>query len=167
MGDVADQRPRRVPGQLRIGIQGNDIFDRDEDGRVADPLGKRRSTIASQQRIELFQFAALALIAHPHAFIRVPYPRPVKQIKNARSVIPISRVKSFDGRTGKREQVLVARLRLLGRVVKIRQQGKKQVGVPIAEIAYFQGLRQIGNVLRLAQQGRHHNHRPMIGRNTL
>ncbi len=54
---------------------------------------------------------------------------------------------------------------MLGCVAKIRQQGKEQIGVAIAEIADLHGFEQIVDVLRPCQQGGDDHHGAMAVRN--
>ena len=84
VSEVADQGACRVARQLRVGIQGDDVLDRGEDGLIADDVRKRRLRLAPEPGVELLQLAALALIPHPHPLERIPHPRPVKQIEDAR-----------------------------------------------------------------------------------
>ena len=65
------------------------------------------------------------------------------------------------------EQRVIIRQRLLGRVTEIRQQGKEQIGIAIAEIADLQGFEQVIDLLRPAQQGGHNHHGAVSIRNAL
>jgi hypothetical protein len=49
-----------------------------------------------KQGIELLQFTALAFVSHPHPFVGVPHPGPVKQIEDARAVLAIGLVERLD-----------------------------------------------------------------------
>ena len=76
MRDGFDQPPRRVRRQLRVGIERDDVRNRqrqvagDQDLFVA---------LAAQKRVQFFQFSALALAADPALLAFRPDPRPVKQ----------------------------------------------------------------------------------------
>ena len=161
MGQVADQGAGRIAGQLGIGIEGDDVPDRPEKGRIADDLRESVLRPTPEPGIELLQLAALALIAHPHPLHRIPQPGPVKQIEDARAILPVGFIEGLDCGPRIREQGLVLRQRLLGGIAKIGQQGKKQVGIAVAEIADFQGFEQIVDILRTGQQGGHNHHGAM------
>src|SRR5450756_194340 len=96
MSDVSYQCPCRVAGQLRVGIQGDDVLDRTEDGRITDNIRECSFRPSPQQGIELLQFTALALISHPHPFVWIPHPRPVKQIEDAWAVLAVGLVERLD-----------------------------------------------------------------------
>src|SRR5674476_1544026 len=82
MGDVTYQCACRVARQLRVSIQGDDVLDRSQDRHITDDLRECSLLPSAQQGIELLHFAALALIAHPHAFVWIPQPRSVEQIED-------------------------------------------------------------------------------------
>ena len=140
MREVADQGARRVARQLRVGIQGDDVLDRSKHALIADDLHECRERPAAQPGVELLQLAALALVAHPYPLHRIPQPGSMEQIEDARTVVVIGRVERLHRRPRIREQGGIVRQRLLGRVAKIRQQRKEQVGIAIAEIADLQRL---------------------------
>ena len=48
----------------------------------------RPPPIAAQQGVEGFELAALALVAHPHPFLRIPQPRTVEEIEDIASALP-------------------------------------------------------------------------------
>jgi len=96
MSDGACQCACGVAGQLRVGIQGDDITDRSENGRIADDIRKCTVPLSPQQGIELLQFAAFALVSHPHPFDRIPHPGSMKQIEDARAVFTVGLVEHFN-----------------------------------------------------------------------
>src|SRR3569623_369885 len=158
---VADERTRGVARQLGIGVQGDDIADIREHGTVADNLAERRLSLArycAQQRVELLELAAFALIAHPYAFVRIPQTRTVEEIKDAGAVVPISCVECINSLAREREQSLVIRLIARRRSAEIGEQREIEPGIAIAEIAYLQRIDQGGNILWRAQQGGHDHH---------
>ena len=71
----------------------------------------------------------------------------------------MARVERLDRGACVSQQGLVAGQRLLGGVAKIREQGKEQVGIAIAQVADMQRFEQIIELLRAAEQGRDDHHR--------
>ena len=63
--------------QLRVGIQRDDIFHAGQNAGVADQQRKRIGLAGAQQGIQVRQLAALALVAHPDAVMRIPPARAV------------------------------------------------------------------------------------------
>ncbi len=165
MCQVAYQGASGVAWQLRIGIQRDDVLDRAENGGVADNLRKGRLRTAPEPCIELLQLAALALVSHPHPFGWIPLPRPVKQIEDARAIFVVGRVERLDRCARIREQGIIVGQILLGCVTEVRQQGKEQIGITIAEIADLQGLEKIINIVWPVEQGGNHHHGAVLIRN--
>ena len=163
---LPDQGACRVAGQLRVGIQGDDVLDRSKDGCITDNIRECSLLPSPQQGIELLQFAALALISHPHPLNRIPHPGPVKQIEDARAVIAVGLVERLDSGARVGKQRLIIWQRALGRITEIRQQGKEQIGIAITEIADLQGFEKIIDLLRLAQQGGDNHHGAVSGWNS-
>jgi hypothetical protein len=164
MSHVTDKCAGCVAGQLRVGVQGDDVPDRRQDRGISDTIRECSLLPSPQQGIELFQFAALAFISHPHPFAGVPHPGPVKQIEDARPVLAVGLVEGLDSRARAREQGVVGWQGALGRVREIGQQGKEQIWIAITEIANLQGLEKIIDVLRPAQQGGDNHHSAVHGR---
>ncbi len=120
MRHVAHQLVGRVAWQLRIGIQGNNVPDQSKNGLVAYNVRKSHERLAPQQRVELLELAAFALVAHPHSLESVPQPWPVKKIKNTRAIVSVVLVERFDTRPSILDQRRVLGQCFLGCVVKIR-----------------------------------------------
>ena len=163
MGHVTDQCACRIAGQLRVGIQSDDVLDRTQDGRITDNIRECSLLSSPQQAVELLQFAALALITHPHLFVWIPHPGPVKQVEDAWTVLTVGLVERPDSFARVGEKRIIIRQSLLRRVTEIRQQGKEQVGIAITKIADLQGLEKIINLLRTAKQGGDNHHGAVNG----
>jgi hypothetical protein len=103
MSEVSDQCACRVAGQLRVGIQGDDVLDRTEYGRITDSIRECCLLASPQQSIELLQLSPLALISHPHPFVWIPHARSMKQIEDVRTVFAVGLVERLNtcARAGK------------------------------------------------------------------
>jgi len=88
----------------------------------------------------------------------------VEQVEDARAIFLVGRIERLDRASCVSEQRLVFRQRLRRGIVKIGQQGKKQIGIAITEIADLQGFEQIVDVLQTGQQGGHDHHGAMVVR---
>ena len=158
----ADQLARRIPGQLRVGIEGEaeahgrQQLDRPDPGRETGVGG------AAQQAIEFLELAALALPPHPHLLARVPQPIAVEQ-EEARAVFGGEpRVQRLDALAGRGQHHFFAGyLRLVG-VVEVRQQRKVDVGIEVADGDDLEVFETVLHVVDRREQGRHHHHRPRI-----
>ncbi len=91
----------------------------------------------------------------------------MKQIENARAVITVSVIESEDGSARMGNQCVVTRLKLIGCIVKIRQQGKEQIWVAVAKVADLQCFEQIIYFLGLPYQGGHYHHGAVACRDAL
>jgi 3',5'-cyclic AMP phosphodiesterase CpdA len=168
----ADQLPRRIARQLGIGIQGDHVLHGAQLGRVpghqykgvagAAPAG------AAQQCVQVRQLAALALIAHPATFPRIPAPRTVEQEEPvAARLIAASRVFLVQRRNpllGQLQQRLVLGKCFLRRVRKIGQQAEVQMCVPIGQKPHLERFDQLLDAGGAGEQGRHHHQRAHLRR---
>ncbi|KFB71347.1 MAG: hypothetical protein AW09_003510 [Candidatus Accumulibacter phosphatis] len=68
----ANELPRRVARQLRIGVQGDHVPDVGQYSGVADDERETVLGARTQQRVQCPQLAALALVSHPGAVVRIP-----------------------------------------------------------------------------------------------
>ena len=168
----ADELTRRVAGQLRIGIERDDILHVRQCPRVANDEREAVARTTAQERIEVGKLSALALMAHPQPFLRIPAARTVEE-KEAAAIdvpfrsfrrAPVLPVQPVDPLSGHRQQRSVARQRFLGRVLVIGQQREMQVGVPIGQEAHFEGLDQAFDVCDTCQHRRNHDQRARLRR---
>ena len=67
-----DELARSVARQLGVGIERNDVLDAFQVGGVAHGQCELVARAAAQVAVHVLQLAALALIPHPHAFLRIP-----------------------------------------------------------------------------------------------
>ena len=174
MGHRADELPRRVARQLRVGVERDDVAHAPQQRRVADDqreaIGWPRLLVAAQQRVQVRELAALALVAHPHPVARVPAARAVEQeesigIRRARRLGPVFVVQRLDLLPRMAQQCVVAGQRLLRRIVEVGEQAEVQLCVAVGHEAHFQCVDQIVDALLAAQHRRHHHQRARRRRN--
>src|SRR5205085_2948453 len=101
----ADHLLGAIAWQLRVGIKRDDVAYGREDSHVAYDQSEM-SAAATQQGIELQQFATLALKTHPHAFARVPQARTVKEIEYVRSLRLVFLLEVLDAKPRQPHQLL-------------------------------------------------------------
>ena len=166
------QRPRRIARQLGVGVEGDDELDAGQRSGIAHHARKaraRRGGDAAQQRVELGELAALALMPHPHAFLRVPAPGAMEEEEDvACGVGPASAifgVECLDGEARAFDQRAVFGKRLLAGVEQVGEQTEMQAVVAIGQEAHFQRLDQFIDVVRTGEHGRHHHQRAPLRRN--
>ena len=162
----AHQFPRRVARQLGIGVQGNDVLHVRQERRIPDDPRKTLLIIAAQQRVQIRQLAALALVTHPNLFLRIPAARAMEQEERVAPVAWVLFVQRFDPLRRQLHQRCILRQRFLLRVPKIGQQAKVQVIVPIGQEPDFQRFDQILDVLRAGEHRRRHHQGAHFRRNT-
>src|SRR5512146_1413938 len=84
MRERRDQSPGYVARHDRIGIQRADVLDLTQSFRVACLHTKGGFCSPSQQEIQLVQFAAFALPAHPALFLWIPLGVTMEKVEGAR-----------------------------------------------------------------------------------
>lgn len=105
--------------------------------------------IAMQQiGIERREFAAFALIRHPHFFARIIYARAMEQEKPLAILGTIFLVERSNGCRGIINQCRITRQNFFIRINKIGEQAIEQVAVGIGEEANFKPFGQRINILR-------------------
>ncbi len=168
MGHRADELPRRVAGQLRVGVERDDVAHAPQHRRVADDqreaIAGSRALVAAQQGVQVRELAALALVAHPHPLARVPAPRAVEQ-KEAIGARRVHRrggvfsVQRLDLLARVAQQGLVAGQRLLRGIVKVGEQAEAQLRVAVGHEAHFQRFDQLVDAPLAAEHRGHHHQR--------
>ena len=161
----AHQLPRRVARQLGIGIERDHVFRAHQRTGIADHGQKPlpRIALAQQQRIEVGELAALALVSHPHALTRIPSARAMQEVENAAGVRRVwssgrHRVLGVERANGilrRAQQLTVTACRFLRRVGKVGEQRKAQVGVLIGEVAHLERFGQSLDRIDGRQHRRH------------
>ena len=165
-----DELPCRVARQLRIGVERDHVFHVRQDGRLAhhEREAIADATIAwgaAQQSIQVGKLAALALVAHPDRFLRIPSARAMKQEEAIPPRARVPGVQPLDAPARQPQERPVVRERFRRRVTKIRQQAEVQVVVPVRQEPDFQRLDQAFDALRAGQHGRNHHQSARFRRN--
>jgi len=100
----ADELARRVPGQLGVRVQGDDVF---HAGQRRRPAYHQREAVTvaivfafAQQSVQVRQLAALALVAHPEAVVGVPSARAVEQEEDIAAAVRVLGVQGLDALPG-------------------------------------------------------------------
>ncbi|MCY7308940.1 MAG: hypothetical protein LH632_22985, partial [Rhodoferax sp.] len=106
---------RRIPWQLGVGVERDDIFHGGKNrGFANDPRKGIRAT--AQQCVQVCQLAALTLITHPRGLAGIPLPRPMKQEELVRAGASVLFVQCRDTLCRKLCEFLVCRQYLAGRI---------------------------------------------------
>ena len=134
----ADEFAGGIARQRGIGVQREDVLDRGEDRQVADDLGERFARTAAEQRVELFELAPLALVAHPEMFVRIPHARPVKEMKDRYTCGVVPGIQRLDAFAHQPQQFRVVGLRRIGGVAEVGEECEKQVRVAIPQVPDLQ-----------------------------
>ena len=161
VGHRADQQARGVARQLRVRVERDDVLHLAENARVPDDAGELAVGPAAEQRVQIAQLPALALVPHPDALLGVPAPRAVEEEERAWRVLP---VQIGDQALGEKHEGLVLREGFVGGIGQVRQQSERDVFVPIAEKPDFQRFDQTLDVLGARDQGRNDDEGPGGGR---
>ena len=112
-------------------------------GDVADDEREAVAAPAAQQRVEIRKLAALALVAHPDLFRRIPAARAMEQEESIGRARRVLRVQLFDSIARTPQKRLVLAQRFLRRIGEIRQQAEMQVVVAIAEKPDFERFEKL------------------------
>ena len=132
----ADHLRRCAARQVGVRVEGDHIAYGAGRRHLASNETKGVAGLAAQQRVEMLQFAALALVAHPAALAGVPDAGAVEQVENGGAVgTRMARVETRDCLARLPQQRIFAGKRLRFRVREIGQQGKIELRVAIAQIA--------------------------------
>src|ERR1019366_6423273 len=118
-----------IARQLGVGVERDDEFDGRQNGGVADNLRKTSFRLATQQSVQLSQFAPLAFIPHPETFELVPAARPVEQIKDVGPVGLVFDDQEFDACPHALNQRFIFRPAFLRSVREIGQQSEMKIPV--------------------------------------
>ncbi len=169
MRQGSDQLVGAVHGQLGVGVQRDHMLDARQHAEISDDLAEALDRIAgfvlaAQGAIEIRELSALALVAHPHAFARIPAPRPVEQEEDACSVAGgMLLVEGFDRGARVRDQCRIPG-HVLGRGVgKVGDQCEIDVGLAIGDVAHLKAIGQSVDRVCAREHARHHHHGLMVG----
>ena len=167
MRQGAHHFPRCIAWQLSVGVQRDDIFHLPQNSGLAHDSRKRLGQSVTQKGIQLAQLATLPLIPHPHAFGLIPATWPMKQkecIVICDTVFDVQRTNQL---TRPLQQCVVIGQCRFGRITKVSQQGKVQIGVAIAEEANLQRFDQSLNAGYAGEHRGYHDQRTRLCRDAL
>ena len=154
----ADELVRGVARQLGIRIEGDHVFHAGERACRSDHQGEGVTVAVAvslaQQNVQVPQFAALALVAHPYPVAWIPAPRTMKQEEEIVSTTRVLRVKAFDSLPGQLQQCRVLGQFLLLGVTKVGQQAEVQIRVAIGQESHLKCLDQTLDVAQAGEHGR-------------
>ncbi len=170
MGHGADQAGRGAAGQTGVGVEGDHVAD--PRGHVGGPpvdRGERRVARAREQVVQLVELPALALPSHPLALARVPEPPAVEQEKARprRGRGPVAGVEPRDAVAGGRQEPIVLRHRLGGRVDPIREEGEVEVTGRVGEEVDLEPSDLLLDLGFARQQRRYHHEGPQARGNAV
>ena len=142
MRERGDQPVRGFARHDRIGIQRDDVLDLTQHFQIARLHAEGSFCAAAQQQIELVQFAAFALPAHPALFARIPFGIAMEEIKWPGRFAVVFLVERTDAGAGLLDQRVTLRLGLSRRVGQIGEQRKVQMRILVAQKVQFHLLEQ-------------------------
>src|SRR5579871_6361307 len=105
MRNRGNEPPRRIPRQLSIRVQGDDVSDTREDRKIADLHGKP-VVAAAEKIVEIKQLAALSLPTHPFVFHFVEHAVPVQMEKGRDAVLCILAVEILNQARAQRNMLV-------------------------------------------------------------
>ena len=159
--DGFDQPARRVGRQLRVGIERDDVGNRQRQvAGVRDML--LCCPFAAQERVQLFQFSAFAFAADPALLAFGPHARPVKQqeaVALDTGAERIPRVQIGDPVAGGLQQFRVVGCRRFRRIREIGKEAVENVVVAVAEKSNLQLFDFSPYRLPAGQHHRNHHQR--------
>ena len=156
---------RAVARQFGIGIQGDHIPDIGQHRCRPHHQREAAAGVAAQERVQVAQLAALALVTHPDRVVRIPAPRPVKQVKAVTDRRRILEVEADNRRARQLQQGCVAYLGFRRRIAKVGEQPEMQVAVAIGQKAHLQRIAQARHAVGAAEHGGDHHQGAGLRRN--
>ncbi len=159
-----DELAGRIARQLRVGVQRDDVAHVRQGRDVADDPREAIRAPAAQQRVEVGELAALALVAHPHAFARVPQTRTMGQEEAVAAVcraswVAVLLIQLFDELAGVLESRGIGLALRRVRVVEIGEQGEVQLRIAVGKKAHLERVDQLGRALFAAEHRGNHDER--------
>src|SRR5438067_11667656 len=98
MRHCADKLAGRLARQLRVGIEGDDVFDFAQNRLVAHYRGEAFRAAPAEKGVELHQLSAFPFVAHPQVLARVPAAGPMEKKKGIAPPPGKPTVQKFDSR---------------------------------------------------------------------
>ncbi len=150
---------RRVARQVGIAIERDDIPDAEKEWVVADHRVKP-GVIPTERVVQLLDFSALSLPAHPHPLPVVVSTRPVEKVKGRPP--RVARVEISDAVAGPVKELLIPLDRLVARVPKVGDQRETELRIGVCELVHLERLEQRVHLRGVGEHGWHRDQRPML-----
>ena len=150
--------PRR---QLRVGIERDHVANRQRQRSRMEDLCR---AFTAQERVQLFDLAALTFAADPTLLALGPDPAPVKQQEASARV---ARVQLGDSVVRRLQQFGIARRGRFGGIGEIGKQAEEEICFLIGKKTDFQLLDLPSHYLHARQHHRHHHQRGVLRRNAV
>ncbi len=164
MREDADQFACGVAGEPRVRIERQAIAHRWKKLECADLHVEARVFRSTQQVVELFDLAALALPAHPDLIVRVPQAFAMEEEETALAAVREALVQRRDsGCRGLEDGGVVGHL-ALPRVLEVAEDGEMQPRIAVGQGRHFEALEQFFDLEHRGQQHRHDDHRSRVRR---
>ena len=162
---LADEPDHRVARGAGIGVQRHDVDDVLRQRRVQRHEG--RVAVAAQQEVELVQFAALALPAHPALLRGIVETMAVQKMETGRAFAWIARIEPGDLLAGEVEDLGVDRVDLGLAVRPIREQREVKLFGGVGEIMDLDIADVLLDIVARSDQRGHDDQRAGRGRNAV
>ena len=160
MIDDADELPGAVPGQARVGVEGDAVTDRGQGREVSGFHLKARILRAAKEAVELGELSTLALPAHPDVLAGVPSALAMEEIEPIEGSVGESGIESLDARARRREGRLVLRHAACGSVREVAEDREVDPRVEVSEGQDLQMLELPFDVHGIRQERGNDHHDP-------
>ena len=170
MGHGADQTVDDASGQMRVGVEGDHVAD--GGGHVGPPAARReerRVVRPPQEAVQLVELPALALPSHPLAFRLIPDAPAMEQEEALAAVgrATVAAVEARDPVDGGREEPIILRHGLGGRVGPVGQEREVDVTVRIGEVVDLETTDMLLDLGLAGEEGGHHDERSQARRDAV
>ena len=163
MGQRSDHQAGRIPQQLCICIERDDVPNPHKDVCSADDL-RKPVLPAPQQRVEVGELAALSLMPHPDSLLGIPASRPVQEVEDIGPHVGVPRVELHDAGAHQLDELGVAGERALRGVDEVRQERKVEMRISIGEVAHLQPGQRLLDPGRTGEHCWYGHQRAVVGR---
>ena len=133
MSDDPDQLSRGITRKSRVAVERNAVADLRQDREVTDLDNEARIGGAAHESVELLDFSAFALPAHPQALLLVPLPHAMEEKEAVGAPDCMLRIERLDPQSSRLENFSITRQRLRRRVWIITENGKVDMRIQVAE----------------------------------
>src|SRR6185437_1715632 len=168
VGHGADHRGGRSAGQLRVGVESDDVLHPGKDGDVPG-LDGERVEFSAEIFVEIEKLAPLALPTHPDALARIEDAMAVEQEERSAfgrgRIAEVEVVDEGDGEIDERVGVVFAGLG--NGVRQIRKQREVEIGVRVGEESHLELVDQLVQLCFVQEQGGNGDQCGVVGGDSL